>query len=323
MTFYVKGSDEFEMSLLGRATFKVTKEWQKIDLPWEKLATNAAKPDIGFEWNIRLMAPAPKDMWVIVDRVGCEGPDFISKPDIQPVAGPDLNINTRDIVGNEKTLAPTIQRLKAKQPFKIIGFGDSVTAGAQVTRGNWGIKPEAATQFLYFAHLARLLNQRYGYDGVTWVQKGHGGWTADKAATVVQQDVVAVAAPEDLVIIEFGANDMSWAGRSVDQWTADLKTLIAAAKTRTSQIVITSPTQIGIELQKTKDASARLRKIAADENIAFVDVTQWSLYRGEKFSWAYEANSAHPSLMGHIEIAEIMETLFGAPHFDWPATTKN
>lgn len=319
MTLYVKGSDEFEMSIRGAATFKVTKAWQKIDLPWEKLGTTRDKPDIGYQWDGRLTAPAPKDMWVIIDRVGCEGPNFIAKPDIQPTDGPDQKINTREIVGNEQILAPTLQRLKAKQPFKIIGFGDSVTAGAQAARGNWGFKDEKLTQFLYFGHLARLLNQRYGYDGVTYVQKGHGGWTADKALGVVQQDVVANAAPEDLVIIEFGANDMSWAGHSVDQWSSDLKKLIDAAKTKTSQIIITSPTQIGIELGKAKQASERLRKFAAEQNVAYVDILHWSLYRGEKFSWAYEANSAHPSLMGHVMIGEIMETLLGAPHFDWPA----
>jgi lysophospholipase L1-like esterase len=318
MTLYVKGSDKCEMIVCGKVKFNVTKEWRKIDLPWEQFFTTREKPEIGWQWDARLTAPAPKDLWVILDRVGCEGPAFIMKPAIQPTVGPDETLNTQAIVGNAEILAPTLQRLKSKQPFKIVAFGDSVTAGAQVSRGNWNIKGDAANGLLFFSHLARLLNQRYGYEGVTWVQKGHGGWTADKARGVVEQDVVAVAAPEDVVIIEFGANDLSWANRTVDQWAADLKALIAAAKTKTSQIVITSPTNIGIESKKAEEASRRLREIAVSERLAFVDVSKWSLYRGVKFGWAYEANSGHPSLMGHVMIAEIMETLLGAPSFDWP-----
>lgn len=32
----------------------------------------------------------------------------------------------------------------------------------------------------------------------------------------------------------------------------------------------------------------------------------------------YLANQGHPAFMGHIMIAEILETLLGAPAFDWP-----
>ncbi len=327
LTLYVKGSDEFEMSILGKSgsKFKVTKEWQKIDLPWEKLRAVKEKPILGWQWDIRLAQPAEKDLWVIIDRVGCEGPNFMPAITV-PASKPDETINTKDIVGNEKTLAPALEKLKGKQPFKIIAFGDSVTAGAQVTRGNWGIKPEAAIKMLFFSHLARLLNERYGYSGVTWVQKGHGGWTAGAAKGVVATEIVPLISPEDVVIIEFGANDLSYTSgkAAVDAWIANTKAMVTAVKAKTSQVIIMSPTTLGkiADPENAKLISQGLRDLAALENVAFVDITKWSTYRGPKFAWAYEANAAHPSLMGHVMMAEIMETLFGAPHFDWPEYVK-
>lgn len=322
MTLFVKGSEAVEMSICGRATFQVTKEWRKVDLPWERFYATREKPEVGWQFDVRLTAPAPHDMWVIVDRVGCEGPGFIDKPAIQATDGPDETINTRDLVGNATTLAPTLERLRKKQPVRIIAFGDSVTAGGQVNRGNWGLKSEELNGFLFFSHLTRLLNQRYGYDGVTSVQKGYGGWTAQQAKGVVQQDIVPIASAEDVVIIEFGANDLSWAGVSLEKWAADLKDLIKAIQTKTTQIIIASPTSIGIDRKKSTEVSRVLREMAATEKVSFVDITKWGMYRGEKFAWAYEANPCHPSLMGHIMIAEIMETLFGAPPFDWPEYVK-
>ena len=61
-----------------------------------------------------------------------------------------------------------------------------------------------------------------------------------------------------------------------------------------------------------------MRTFAAAQEVAYVDVTEWMSYRGRDYCFAPLANFYHPDAMGHIMIAEIMETLFGAPAFDWP-----
>src|SRR6202008_2948316 len=138
---------------------------------------------------------------------GTEAPEFDAKPKIEPQTGPDTTISSKDILYGADHLAKTRQRAKAKQPFKVIALGDSVTAGAQMYRGTWGVKGAEGVPFLYFAHLARLAEEHFGYKGITAVQHWHGGWTAAHALKVVDKEVVDEAGPEDLVILEFGDND--------------------------------------------------------------------------------------------------------------------
>ena len=317
ITLYAKASEPLDLTIKDKASFKVTPEWKKIDLTWESLGTKPDKPDIGYQFAVSLAKPAEHDVWFIIDRVGTEGPAFDANPAITPTAGPDETINTKDLVMGAETLAPTLARLKEKKPFKIIAFGDSVTAGAQANRGNWALKPADLVPCLYFADLARQLEERYGYKGITPVQKGFGGWTADRAKTKMDE-VFAEAGPDDVIIIEFGANDMGWAGKTPDQWLANVKILVDAAKKKTSQIVVMSPTTGGNVPKLAKEISEKLRAFAASEQVAAADITRWSMYRSEKYAWAYLANEYHPDIMGHVMIAEVLETLFGAPAFDWP-----
>ena len=119
-----------------------------------------------------------------------------------------------------------------------------------------------------------------------------------------------------MILIEFGANDVS--GKSVDVWLADLKVLVEAAKRKTSQVIILSPTTGGPVPKLAKEISEKFRALAKDQKVAWADITRWSMYRGEKYAWAYLANDFHPDCMGHLMMAEILEPLFDAPHFDWP-----
>jgi lysophospholipase L1-like esterase len=112
-------------------------------------------------------------------------------------------------------------------------------------RGTWGVKGVEGVPFLYFAHLARLAENHFGYKGITAVQHGHGGWTAAQALKVVDKEVVDEAGPNDLVMLQFGGNDMSWAGVTPTAWKSDMKKLIARVKTKTDQIVLMSTTPIG------------------------------------------------------------------------------
>jgi len=317
ITMYAKASEDLELTIKGKTTFAVGTDWKKIDIPWEQLGTTKDKPDIGWQFEMGLAAPADRDVWYIVDRLGCEGPEFDTHPAITPVAGPDQTINTSDIVGNLEVLAPTVARLKAKQPFKIVAFGDSVTNAAQAERGNWGVKKPDIVRFLYFSHLARLLRERYGYEGITPVQHGYGGWTSQQALAVMGK-VFAEVKPEDVVILEFGANDLGWAKKDVDSWLSNMKVLVAEAKKETSQVIIMSPTTGGQVPQVADEITRKFRAFARRQNVAYFDVTRWSMYRGEKFAWAYLANGYHPDFMGHIMMAELMTPLFGADHFDWP-----
>jgi lysophospholipase L1-like esterase len=317
ITMYAKASEELELTVKGRTTFEVTRDWQKVDLSWERLGTTRDERNIGYQFEVGLAAPADHDVWYIVDRLGCEGPEFDPHPTVTPASGPDPTINTSELVGNAHVLAPTVARLEAKRPFKIVAFGASVTAGAQATGGNCGIQTSDVAAFLYFSHLARLLEERYGYSGVGYDQNGYGGWTSEQARKVMGE-VFAKVHPEDVVILDFGGNDLGWAQKSIGGWLADLNVLVDEAKKRTSQIIILSITTGGQVPKEAERISKAFRDFAVEQEVAYVDITRWSMYRGPKYAWAYLANEYHPDFMGHIMMAEIMLPLFTGKHFDWP-----
>ena len=322
ITFYAKASLPLEVVVANRVKVNVMSQWQKFDISWEKLGTEKSKPSIGWEFQLELASAAKEDCWLIIDRLGTEGPTFDSESNIIEQQGPDVTINTKQILGNASVLTPTIDRLKKKQPFRIIAFGDSVTAGAQCNRGSWGIKKEDHKQFLYFSHLARLLEKEYGYEGIDAVQNGYGGWTTEKAKEVVEK-VFADVRAEDVIIIEFGGNDLGWAKRSIEQWLLSLESLVDSAKKKTSQIIIMSPTTGGSVPLLYEQIIKKFRAFAVAQKIAFVDITHWSMYRGEKYAWAYLANGYHPDFMGHIMMAEVILPLFTEKHFDWPRYVGN
>lgn len=317
LTFYAKASLPLEVVVANRTKVNVTSQWKKFDIPWEKLGTEKSKPSLGWEFQLELASPAKEDCQLFIDRLGTEGPAFDPAPNIKKQGGNDITINTKDILGNADILAPTIERLKNKKPFRIIAFGDSVTAGAQCNRGNWGVQAEDSVKFLYFAHLARLLEQEYGYKGIDFVQNGYGGWTAEQGVKIVEK-VFQDVKPEDVIIIEFGGNDLGWAKRTIDQWLISLEALVNAAKKKTSQIIIMSITTGPNIPPISENISRRFRAFADKHTVAFFDVTRWSMYRGQKYAWVYLANGYHPDFMGHIMMAEIMSPLFTEKHFNWP-----
>ena len=67
-----------------------------------------------------------------------------------------------------------------------------------------------------------------------------------------------------------------------------------------------------------EEVTRKFTAFAREQKLAYVDITRWSMYRGEKYAWAYLANGYHPDFMGHIMMAELMTPLFGADHFTWP-----
>ncbi len=315
ITFYARASEPLDLTLKN-VLVRVGTTWAKHDVPWAALGTKPDAPDIGYEFTLGLAAPAPRDVWIIIDRLGTEGPTFEAAPPLSPTRGPDRVINTRELVGNAAVLAPTMQRLRRRERFRIVAFGDSVTAGAQSFRGNWDLK-DAAPQHLYFSRLARGLEKHFGVGNIACVQNGHGGWTAEKAKTVAPK-VFGEMLPGDVLLLEFGANDLGWAEHGIDRWLTNLRDLVHMARAKTDQIVVLTPTVGGKIPQFAPAISAAIRRFAQSERVAYADITLWSLYRGEAFAWAYLANEYHPDFMGHAMIGEIVLPLFTGEHFDWP-----
>jgi lysophospholipase L1-like esterase len=317
ITLFARASRQLTLKV-GNVPAEVGTDWKKLDFPWEKLGTTPDRPRLGFQFVVAVQGPIEERTWLILDRIGTESPRFDPHPRVEPQGGPDARISSKDILYGTEHLARTRERAQAKRPFKLIALGDSVTAGAQMYRGTWGVKGAEGVPFLYFAHLARLAEEHFGYKGITPVQHGHGGWTAAQALRVVDREVVDEAGPDDLVILQFGGNDLSWAKATPAKWKADMKKLIARVKTRTDQILLVSTTPIG-EVGKFQPEITRvLQELVQEEKVAAADVTRLAYYRGEPFAWAWLANEGHPAYMGHIILAEMMAPLLTGRQRDYP-----
>jgi len=317
ITLYAKASRKLTLKV-GGIPAEVGTDWKKLDFPWEKLGTSHDKPTLGFQLVVAVQGPFDERTWVILDRIGTEAPQFDPKPKIDPQTGPDATISSKDILYGAEHLAKTRARAKARQPFKIIALGDSVTAGAQMYRGTWGVKDKEGVPFLYFAHLARLAEEHFGYKGITPVLHGHGGWTAAQALKVVDKEVVDEAGPNDLVILQFGGNDLSWAKATPATWKADMQKLIARARTKTDQILLVSSTPFSGAGKLQPEITKVLQELVQEEKVAAADITRFAFYRGEPFAWAWLANEGHPAYMGHITMAEMMAPLLTEQHRTYP-----
>lgn len=313
ITLYAKASRKITLKL-GNVPADVGTDWKKLDFPWEKLGTTRDRPRLGFQVVVTIQGPIEEKTWLILDRIGTESPQFDPNPPLEPRSGPDVTISSNEILYGTEHLRKTRERAKSRQPFKILALGDSVTAGAQMNRGTWSVKGAEGVPFLYFAHLARLAEEHFGYKGITPVQHGHGGWTSAQALKIVDKEVVDEAGPNDLVILEFGGNDLSWAGASLVDWKANLMKLIARVKTRTDQVLVMSPTPIGKVGKIQAEITKVLQELVQEEKVAAADITRLAFYRGVPFAWAWLANEGHPAYMGHIMMAEMMAPLLtGVP----------
>jgi lysophospholipase L1-like esterase len=317
LTFYAKASRPVKLRV-GKAETEVGTKWKKVDLSWKALGTTRDKPTLAWQLVFRVAGPIKERTWLILDRVGVETPHFIPNPPVRRQTGPDETISSKTILYGAEHLARLRKRAEERKPFKVIALGDSVTAGAQMNRGTWAVRGKEGVRFLYFAHLARLWEGHFRYKGITPVQHGHGGWTAERALTVIDKEVVKEAGPDDLVILQFGGNDLTWAGKTPAQWKAAMKKLIARAKKKTDQILLISPPPAGDVPKKSAAITRVLEELVKEEKVAAADVTRLACYRGEAFAWAWLANEGHPAYMGHITVAEMIAPVLTGKHRTYP-----
>jgi lysophospholipase L1-like esterase len=229
---------------------------------------------------------------------------------ISPETGADETISSKELIYGAENMAAVLANLKAKKPFKVIAFGDSVTAGAQRYRSTWALsKAPEAEDFMYYSHLARLLGESFGYKGVTYKGFGHGGWTAKGGLTVIDKEVIPEAGKDDLVILQFGGNDLA-GGASCAQWKEDMKALIAKVRTKTGNIIIMGIPYGTPTAPHAEEITKTLKELVAEEKLGAFDLTKFSGYRGEKFAYSIYANMFHPDFMGHITIGEMMAPMF-------------
>ncbi len=109
LTLYAKASRKLTLKV-ANVPAEVGTDWRKLDFPWERLGTTREKPRLGFQLVVAVQGPVEERTWLILDRIGTESPRFDPRPRIEPQAGPDESISSRDILYGAEHLARTRTR---------------------------------------------------------------------------------------------------------------------------------------------------------------------------------------------------------------------
>jgi len=264
--------------------------------------------------------PEPDSGWkaiagIYVNPWKKQGAFVISAEDIYPIdPKPPVQPVRPEAVRN------TVQKLADGKPVKIAFMGDSITLGAEAPR--WWADLWTEKNLGYPSVVVTALRKAYPNATITPVAAFRGGTTTKYGLEVLESTVL----PEkpDLVLIAFGANDMSGAiGRGPNNPPDSFKTDVAAiarrAKEAGAEVILVTPLQPNPRIPGDERA-ARLpayRQVildAAEElSVAVADVTTEWLNQASRgvppFALLHNCNN-HPGIAGHRLYAEVILRFF-------------
>ena len=177
----------------------------------------------------------------------------------------------------------------AIRPLTLVTVGDSLTVGCGVANQSEGLTPD----------MAHALASRTGRP-VRWMTHGKLGATMRRVRFRLLPEVTETP---DLLVLCAGSNDLM-ARRSMKEWSADLTAAIDEAKALCPNVVVISSGQVyrspalGRTLRKailemTDAQTAISRRICADRQVTFVDMTHYDTGLTDAEFWADD--DFHPS----------------------------
>lgn len=205
-----------------------------------------------------------------------------------------------------KLLPKTIAKLKAGGPFKVIAYGDSITAGG-----------EASVEALRFQdRYVRSLQKRFPKAQFTLENGATGGDTTNEGIARLEEKVLK--RNPDLVLIGFGMNDHNIPpyGVALDQFERNLTQIIRSIRERTgAEMMVLStfppnPDWAHGSHQMEKYAAAT-KRVAAAHDCAYADIySTWMMVLARKDPPSLLANNInHPNDFGHWLYLQALEAV--------------
>jgi lysophospholipase L1-like esterase len=191
-------------------------------------------------------------------------------------------------------LANTRAKLEAGGPFRIVSYGDSITAGRETST------PDLTFTALYRDHLQSR------YPGATIVLEDVSlpGYTSTQA--IGAWDATVGTTSPDLVLLGWGMNDHSLGGASPEQFKQNLITLVAMARDlKHADVILFSAFPPNQEwhygTHRMSLYAEATRQAAAETNCAYVDVFDtWGRVLQRKDQSSLLGNNInHPNDFGH------------------------
>ena len=219
-------------------------------------------------------------------------------PGLVPVAAPD------------RELGHLRQRLRARQPLRLVTLGDSISTGANAS-GAVGAPP---LQPGYPELVALGLEKAFGIP-VTRTNLSVGGMDSNWGVTQIPR---VLAETPDLVLLAFGMNDAS-GGRTPDDFSAKIGEILSRLQTArpACTVIIVSPMTANPEWNRSAPLlyPAYAAKLASLTGVdcALADVTAvWSSVLERKSYLSLSGNGLnHPNDFGHQLYAATILTRIG------------
>jgi lysophospholipase L1-like esterase len=191
-------------------------------------------------------------------------------------------------------LPRTLRLLRAKEPVKVIAFGDSITAGGEASRES----------LRYPNRYAAYLRQAFGDDRVTLENGATGGDTTRNGLARLEEKVLT--RHPDLVLVAFGMNDHNIGSVPVDEFAANLRSIVTQIRQKTGAEVILLSTFPPNPLwhyssHRMGDYAAATERVAAEMRVPYADVYDvWMDVLKRKDAPSLLGNNInHPNDYGH------------------------
>ena len=195
-----------------------------------------------------------------------------------------------------KFLRNTEMKLKKGGPFRIIAFGDSITAGSNVSKA----------EDIFWQRWAGDLEHCHPQAQITVLNRATGGDTSTQGLERLKAKVLDEH--PDLVLIGFGMNDHNVPkfGVTVEQFEQNLETMVARIRQETSAEVILYSAfppnpKWKFGSHHMADYAAATERVAHRLSCAYADVfDNWQLLASRKKPEDLLANDInHPNDFGH------------------------
>lgn len=205
---------------------------------------------------------------------------------------PDIRPQSVDVSAQ---LPKTLEKLRAGKPLKVIGFGDSITAGG-----------EASTVDLQYAPrwIREVLRPQFPKSEITYENGATGGDHTPMGLNRLEEKVLTRS--PDLVLIAFGMNDHNVGGVPLPQFEDNLRKMVSTIRQRTGAEVILLSTfppnpEWHFGSHQMEKYAAATKAAAAAENVPYADVFGvWEKVLKRKDLISLLGNNInHPNDYGH------------------------
>ncbi len=186
------------------------------------------------------------------------------------------------------------ERLAQSESFKMVAFGDSITAGGDAT----------SADLIFWNRWAAHLQRDYSQAKIAAVNGATGGDSTVQGLQRLTEKVIAEQ--PDLVLIGFGMNDHNRGGVPIPQFQANLRTMIERIRSETSAEIILLSTfpphpQWAFGSHHMEDYARATAQVAEETGCAYADIfTNWqSMAARKKPEDLLGNNINHPNDFGH------------------------